>query len=87
MNTQTVFQAGNSIVVAIPQHIARDFKIKAGHQVTVGISADGDAIQFTPVRKTDHVKKLNRAADKEFQKWLTEFMNENGEILDELATR
>jgi len=87
MNTQTIFQAGNSIVVAIPKHIARDFKLDAGHQVVVDKSADGEAIVVKPVKKTGKTATQNRAADKEFQKWLNEFMEENGEILDELATR
>ena len=87
MNTQTIFQAGNSIVVAIPKHIARDFKLEVGHQVVVDPSADGETIVVKPVKKTDKTAKGNRASDVEFQKWLNEFMEENGEILDELATR
>ncbi len=87
MNTQTIFQAGNSIVVAIPKHIARDFKLGVGHQVLVDASSDGEAILIKPVRKTDKDIKRSRASDVEFQNWLTMVLEEDKELLDELSRR
>lgn len=87
MNTQTVFQAGNSIVVAIPKHLARDFKLGVGHQVLVDASSDGEAIMVKPVRKTDKTTKKSRASDVEFQNWLSMVLEEDKKLLDELSRR
>ena len=87
MNTQTVFQAGNSIVVAIPKHIARDFKLDAGHKVVVDKSSDGEAIVVKPVRKTDIASKKRSASDTEFQNWLNMVLEEDKGLLDELSRR
>lgn len=86
MQTQQIFQAGNSSVIAIPKHLLRDLNLKAGQKVVVDKTDDGEALI---VRKA--IRPLKRAkksvVDKEFKKWLDTFMKENGEILDELALR
>lgn len=75
------------MVVAIPKHIARDMNIRVGHKVVVDRSPDGESVMIKRSQKTAYPKKGSRASQVEFQKWLSEFMPENGEILDELATR
>lgn len=79
MQTQRVFQAGNSQVVAIP----KDFGFRVGHKVVVEKTPDGVFI-----RRAEGAKKSSKAkSEAEFQSWLNVFIKENGEILDELAVR
>lgn len=78
---QTVFKAGNSNVVAIPQSMAKELGLSKGSKVVVDTTPDGEALV---VRKAT---KSKQAAQKEFKQWLKVFMKENGAILDELAVR
>ena len=81
MQTQTIFKAGNSNVIAIPSYILEDSNFKAGNKITVSkVDEDTMVIKTTVPSKS---KKI--AADVAFKKWLEVFMKENGEILDELA--
>jgi virulence-associated protein VagC len=80
MSIQTVFKAGNSHVVAIP----KEFDIKTGEKVELRKSSDGDSVVITKVKKE---KKKATKTEVEHEKWLKIFMEENGEILDELALR
>lgn len=82
---QTVFQAGNSSVVAIPRQLLQEMGLSVGQKVTVD-KVDDETIVVKkatekPVRKTDP------RTSREFQKWLRVFTKENAEILDELAER
>lgn len=83
MDVQTIFQAGNSNVVAIPKNILSNMQLKTGDQVIVE-KVDEDTIV---VKKSTSTKSKKSASKAEFQKWLKVFMDENGEILDELAQR
>lgn len=87
MQTQTIFQAGNSFVVAIPQHIARDMGLKVGQKVIVDRSVDGEKIEVKPTQKKVKNIKQSRASDAEFQAWLNMVLEEDKELLDELAHR
>lgn len=84
MQTQTVFRAGNSNVVAIPKSISKDLGLKKGSKVVVEKAPDGD--RFV-VRKAAIAKSAKSVADKEFKKWLKDVLKEDAEILDELAVR
>lgn len=81
MNIQTVFRAGNSNVVAIPQELNKKFNIKAGQKVVLEESSDGNIL----IRKI--TKGKSPSAEEDFKKWWNEFLDENSEILDELALR
>lgn len=84
MSIQTVFKAGNSQVVAIPKELAKEVGIKPGGKVELTKSSDGESVVISKAKKPE--KKATQAkADHE--KWLKTFMEENGEILDELAIR
>lgn len=87
MNTQTLFQAGNSTVVAIPKHLARELNLTIGKKVVLDKSPDGEGLIVKRVKKQINAKQKPDAARVEFDKWYNEFIKENGEILDELATR
>ena len=88
MQTQRVFQAGNSSVVAIPKHLMKDLKIKPGQKVFVEKSSDGETIM---IKKAvgKNVKTASAgsktALTPEFKKWLDNFMVEYKPILKKLA--
>lgn len=84
MQTQTVFQAGNSSVVAIPKHLVKELGLKVGEKVIVSKAIDGESVVIRKVGR-NKVKKLT--ADNKFRRWLDTFLRENAEILDELALR
>lgn len=83
MDTQTIFQAGNSTVVSIPKSLVKELGIKTGQKVHVSRIADTDKIVITPHTKKKYVK----ATQAEFKKWLDSFLKEDGTLLDELAHR
>lgn len=86
MQTQQIFQAGNSSVVAIPKHLLKDLNFKSGQKVVVDKTSDGNALIIRKAEKpAGRFKKSPVTA--EFKKWLDIFMKENKEILDELAVR
>ena len=84
MQTQTIFQVGNSNVVSLPTHIMKSMKFKTGQKVIVEQAPQSDVVLIRPARAANPSKKLS---DKEFQSWLTSFMKEDGALLDELAHR
>ena len=86
MQTQTIFQAGNSDVIVIPKHLMKELNLKKGQKVIVDRTPDGEAIVIKKTNKTISTAKKS-ATSAEFKKWLDTFMKENGEILDELAVR
>ena len=82
MYNQTVFEAGNSLVVTVPKEIVRKLNLKPGNRVVVG-PLEGNRFHIEkpaaikPARKT--------ASEKEFINWLDQTLKEDSEILDELA--
>lgn len=86
MKIQKTFQAGNSQVVAIPKALAREIGLEIGHKVVMEKTSDN--LGFIIKRADEGVKKASKKkSDVEFQSWITQFMEENGETLDELAIR
>lgn len=83
MDTQTVFQAGNSYVVSIPKHLVKEMGIKTGQKVIVEKVPDMDAFLVT----TKSVKHAPKSVQTEFKRWLATFLKEDAELLDELAAR
>lgn len=86
MKTQTIFQAGNSMVVSIPKHIAKEHNLRIGQKVTVKSLDDHNLIAISPIKKAQQ-KPSKRATDAEFQSWLAMALNEDKELLNDLATR
>ncbi len=81
MQTQRVFQAGNSQVVAIP----KAFGFRVGHKVIVEKTPDGTGLV---IRRAERAKKVSKTkSEAEFQSWLTMMLKEDKELLDELANR
>ncbi len=81
MQTQIIFQAGNSDVVAIP----KNFGFKRGEKVLVEKTSDGEDI--ITIKKVSARKQNESASSTEFKKWLNNVLEEDAEILDELADR
>lgn len=81
MQVQTVFKAGNSEVVALPKELG----FKKGDKVIVEKASDDD--NFVTIKKVPAKKIKNSASDAEFKIWLKNVLEEDGEILDELANR
>ena len=83
MYTQKIFQAGNSAVVAIPKDLLRKLNLKPGNLVTIKASPDDSQIV---VEKPTAIKPPQKSAsEKEFKNWLAQTLEEDSEILDELA--
>jgi len=85
MHIQKIFRAGNSHVVAIPQEILRVAGLKPGQRVSIDTEGAGRKIIIKKAEK--ETKKIKSATNKAFEAWYQTFINENGEILDELAVR
>lgn len=85
MQTQTVFRAGNSNVVAIPKDLSRELKITPGQKVIVAKVPEEEAIVIKKVTKTKKTKEST--ISREFKSWLKKTLKEDEEILDELAVR
>lgn len=83
MQTQTIFKAGNSEVIAIPKHILEELNLKRGQKVVVDSIPDSEVIIIRKVSKAKTQTK--KAASAEFKRWLNEVLKEDAEILDELA--
>lgn len=83
MQTVKVFKAGNSDVMTLPQPLLREWGIQTGGELTVEKVPDSEAILVFPTRK----KTKSNAVSAEFNKWLDGFLDENAEILEELADR
>ena len=66
MQVQTVFKAGNSNVVAIPKHLAREINLKPGQKVIVEKVQNEEGLVIKKLKKSE-VKKPN--VDEEFKKW------------------
>lgn len=88
MQTQKVFQAGNSSVVAIPKNLLQDLKLRKGQKVTVERTPDGDAIVIkkavTKSVKTEGIG-AKTSLTPEFKQWLDKFVIEYKDVLDDLA--
>ena len=81
--TGKVFRAGNSDVMTLPQPLLQEWGVGTGAELVLEKVPDSEAILVFPARK----KTKNGAVTEEFKKWLDGFLDENAEILDELADR
>ena len=86
MQTQKVFRAGNSNVVAIPKDLLKEMNIKPGQKVSISKLDNEDSILIKKETGLS-TKPGKKVIDKEFNKWLKKVMKEDEEILKELAVR
>lgn len=86
MQTQTIFRAGNSQVVAIPRGLGKELGFKLGQKVVVGKAGNGE-VMVVKKAESSSVKDKKTGVNAEFKKWLRTAIEEDAEILDELAVR
>jgi len=84
MRVQTIFRAGNSAVVAIPKDVAQEVGLRSGQKVVVSKLAQGQGVL---VQKVSQKPKKESKVSTEFKKWLDTVLEEDEEILNELALR
>ena len=88
MHTTTISQLGNSNAVILPSPIMQESKWRRGQKMTIDYIPQTNSVSVRPIEKNrTTTKQSSRASEVEFQKWFDAFIEENGEILDELATR
>lgn len=84
MQLQTsISRLGNSDAVIIPSQLMKNIGLKRGQKVYIDRLGDTENLVIITKPKT----KPSRESQGEFQKWYDAFIKENGEILDELASR
>lgn len=81
--TGKIFRAGNSDVMTLPQPLLQEWRVGTGAELVLERVPDSEAILVFPARK----KTKDGVVTQEFKKWLDGFLDENAEILDELADR
>jgi len=82
MQIQTIFKAGNSDVVSIPKNLMDEYGYDLGLQVQVIPAGYSDDLI---IRKVNKVKQTKSKISVEFKSWLKSTLDEDREILDELA--
>lgn len=86
MQVQTVFRAGNSNVITIPSSLGDRYDIKNGRKVILEDVPEVNGILIKRAVKGTFPKK-EEGVTKEFKLWLKQALEEDAEILDELANR
>ncbi len=81
--TGKIFKAGNSNAVVIPRLLLQEWGLHTGEELFLEKVPDSEAVLIFPAKK----KVKDGAVTEEFKKWLDGFLDENAEILDELADR
>lgn len=84
MRVQSVFQSGNSVSVAIPKYLAEELDMGVGKKVTVEKYIEGNGVV---IKKVATEKPKTGTVRKDFKKWVGQFLEEDADILDELAIR
>lgn len=87
MPEQVVFRAGNSNVVAIPKSVGNKYGITNGVKVVIEEIPEIGAVLIKRAHKSQNKKYLHESVTPEFKKWLKQVLEEDAEILDELANR
>ncbi|MCX6793559.1 MAG: hypothetical protein NTY06_00450 [Candidatus Gottesmanbacteria bacterium] len=83
MQITKVTQLGNSDAVVLASPLMREAKWHRGQKVSINYIPDADSFLIRRVKKAQTPKR----AEKEFQNWLTSFLKEDAQLLDELAHR
>lgn len=83
MYTQKIFQAGNSSVVAIPKELLKKLDLKSGQSVVIKADLDAARLIIETSVPTQVIKRS--IAENEFKNWLAQTLDEDSEILNELA--
>lgn len=84
MQLQTITQLGNSDAVIIPATLMKDIGLKRGQKVSMDrLGNTENLVIITKPQK----KSSQGSVSHEFQTWLSSFLEEDKELLDDLARR
>ena len=83
MQITTITQQGNSSSVILPAPIMREMRWQRGQKVAIDVVPEANGVFIRQVTK----KQSPKRTEKEFQNWLSNFIKEDAELLDELAHR
>jgi antitoxin component of MazEF toxin-antitoxin module len=81
--TMTIFQVGNSAAITIPRDFFREMNFKFGQKLMLQPVPNTKKFVVSPVEKI----KPKTGVSLEFKKWLNNFLDEDGALLDELEER
>lgn len=81
MQTTTLTKQGNSRSVILPAALLQEAQWQHGQKLAVDFLPEADAFVIQRVRKSKSPKR----SEKEFQKWLRSFLDEDAGLLDRLA--
>ncbi len=84
MQTTTISRLGNSSAVILPAPIMQEAKWRRGQKMTIDYVSQAGGVFIRPVTKASSVPSRS---EKEFQTWLSDFLKEDAQLLDELAHR
>ena len=84
MRTQTIYKTGNSSVMTIPSDLGEEYGYVPGVQVQVVPSGQGDDLILRKAAEP-RTHKTSGKVSSEFKKWLKGALQEDDEILNELA--
>ena len=82
---QKIIRIGNSAGITIPKEYLEAIRSKIGSKVQVKLDSDVGHIIVDVPQKTK--KQATRPVAKEFQQWLDTFVEEDKDLLNELADR
>lgn len=82
MQTTTISQLGNSNAVILPSPIMQEAKWRRGQKMTIDYVPQAGGVFIRSIAKA---ASSTTRPQKEFQKWLDEFLKEDGALLDQLA--
>jgi antitoxin component of MazEF toxin-antitoxin module len=85
MQTQTIFQVGNSNAVTIPSYLMKDLKLKKGQKVTVEKMPDNDAVIIKAVSSKAKPTNVASGLTPEFKSWLDDIEEKESDIIKALA--
>jgi antitoxin component of MazEF toxin-antitoxin module len=85
MQTQTIFQVGNSNAVTIPSYLMKDLKLKKGQKVTVEKTPDENAVIIKAVSSKIKPAISTTGLTPEFKDWLDNIEEKESDIIKALA--
>lgn len=81
MYTQKFLKVGNSKAVVIPKDILKDLSWASDKKISISRAND----QVILSANDSPIKTSSKLDNQEFRRWMEMVLNEDGEILDELA--
>lgn len=86
---QTVIQIGNSQGMVIPSSVRQALGFDKGEKLEIQLTDDRNSMIVSKATTSSVASgpKTNKSISKEFKQWLADTLDEDAEVLDELAER